>query len=280
MTILKGAASARIIEGLLTSYQRSAGELTLHDSADISWISRLAIRAHVPVSRVRRSIAVSVAIGVVACWFGGPLLGCVVGATAATVALGRFHLLARARRQSIDRDLPALLTSVASSVRAGIDPLQALLEARDYFPSSSVLVEEIERIKRGIEAGEEEGALIEGFLRSFNHPDGELFKRCLLLSRRHGSSLAEPLHRVTRVVRQRQSFRRKTVAALAMHRMSAIGITLCAVFIGAVQIFMNVQAVVSAFHHPMGGKFLGGGVAMIAIGVGWMMSMGSVGEVE
>lgn len=280
MTFVRGAASARIVDELLTSYQKGEEAPTLHNSTLSSSLGRLALRANVPIQRIYRGLGISCGVGVIGSCVGGGVVGAVVGVIGVVVTLGRLHLRARARRYSIDRDLPALLTSVASSVRAGIDPLQALLEARDYFPSSSVLVEEIEVLKRGIAAGEEEHVLIEGFLSSFNHPDGELFKRCLLLSRRHGSSLAEPLHRVTRVVRQRQSFRRKTTAALAMHRMSAIGISVCALFIGAVQVGMNAEGVVNAFHHPMGGKFLAGGVAMILIGVVWMMSMGSVGEVE
>jgi Flp pilus assembly protein TadB len=280
MTFVRGAASARIVDELLTSYQREDEATTLHYSTLSSSLGRLAARANVPIQRIYRGLGISCGLAVVGSCIGGVGVGTVVGAIAVVVTLGRLYVRARARRHSIDRDLPALLTSVASSVRAGIDPLQALLEARDYFPSSSVLVEEIGVIKRGIAAGEEENVLVEGFLSSFNHPDGELFKRCLLLSRRHGSSLSEPLHRVTRVVRQRQSFRRKTSAALAMHRMSAMGISVCALFIGAVQVGMNAEGVINAFHHPMGGKFLAGGVAMILIGVVWMMSMGSVGEVE
>ena len=280
MTFLKGAASARIVEELMASYQRSEEAVTPPHFTVSSSLHRLALRANVPTQRIVRELGLWCALFIIFCYVGGVAVGALVGVLGVAITLGRFHMRARLRRQSIDRDLPALLTSVASSVRAGLDPLQALLEAREYFPADSVLVEEIERIKRGIAAGDEECALIEGFLSSFHHPDGELFKRCLLLSRRHGSSLAEPLHRVTRVVRQRQSFRRKTTAALAMHRMSAVGIAVCAVFIGAVQVIMNVQAVVAAFHHPVGGSFLIGGVTMILIGVVWMMSMGSVGEVE
>lgn len=280
MTFLRGATSSRIVEELMRSYERNDGAILHRSTVRDSSLGRLAVRANVPVARIYRGLGFAVALFLIGGSLAGFLVGGVLGGLGIAGTLGHLHLRARHRRHGIDRDLPALLTSVASSVRAGLDPLQALLEARDYFPRGSVLVEEIERLKQGIAAGGEECALIEDFLSSYNHPDGELFKRCLILSRRHGSSLAEPLHRVTRVVRQRQSFRRKTTSALAMHRMSAVGIVLCAVFIGAVQVIMNVQAVVAAFHHPMGGKFLGAGVAMICVGVSWMMSMGSVGEVE
>jgi Flp pilus assembly protein TadB len=116
--------------------------------------------------------------------------------------------------------------------------------------------------------------LLEAFLAIYSSQEGELFKRCLILARRHGSSLAEPLHRITRVVRQRQSFRRKVKAALAMHRMSAIGIALCAVAMGALQLVMNPHSLDIAIHHPTGRVLLIGGICLISCGLVWMMMMG------
>jgi len=181
---------------------------------------------------------------------------------------------ARQRRAQLERDLPALLTSIASSVRAGIDPITALMNAHEFFPPDSLLAQEIREFRRGIRAGEDEERLIEGFMEGLSLADLELFKRCIILSRRHGASLAEPLHRVVRVVRQRQSFRRKTRGALAMHRLSAIGIAACAVFIGGLQVVMNLSGVALTWQHPVGSKFLMAGLGLIGIGIVWMMSLG------
>lgn len=178
------------------------------------------------------------------------------------------------RRDSLDRDLPALLTSVASSVKAGLDPLAALVEARDYFPKATPLSDELECLRRGLSSGDDEVAIINRFLSGYGNQDGELFKRCLLLSRRHGASLAEPLHRITKVVRARHSFRRKVRAALVMHRMSAIGIAVCALIVGAIQAAMNMSGVVMALHHATGRIFIIVGASLIISGVCWMLSMG------
>ncbi len=180
----------------------------------------------------------------------------------------------RQRVQSVERDLPALLTSVASSVRAGIDPLVALAEAREFLPSDSALTPELELFHRSLMAGGNEDEVIDSLFRDVTTADIELFKGCLRLSRKHGSSLAEPLHRVTRVVRQRQSFRRKTRAALAMHRMSAVGISLCAALIAIMQIFTNRTGIQLVFEHSLGSKLLIAGGTFIVIGVVWMMSLG------
>jgi Flp pilus assembly protein TadB len=223
---------------------------------------------------IRRYAAVVVIVaGLVASsfLFLGALIVCV---------LGVFGLISYARRKekkrhsAIERDLPALLTSVASSVRAGIDPLQAICDAEEYFPADSPFVSEVRLFKEKIAQGEDEYDTIEQLLAGDDHADIELFKRCIILSRRHGSSLADPLHRVVRVVRQRQSFKRKTRAALAMHRMSALGIALCAILIAVMQIAMNSKGVALAFEKTAGVVLLSVGGVLIAFGVGWMLCMG------
>jgi Flp pilus assembly protein TadB len=182
--------------------------------------------------------------------------------------------VARARSMALERDLPALLNSVASSVRAGIDPVCALTDAREYLPPLSPLVAELGRFKNALASGVDEIKAIEELFGGDKAPDLELFTRCLILSRRHGSALSEPLYRVTRVVRQRQSFRRKTRAALAMHRMSAIGIALCAVCIGGLQLATNADGVRIAMGSSIGIWLLSSGVVLVAIGLVWMLMMG------
>ena len=222
-----------------------------------------------------RAIVISTMVASVVCVYGGLDRG--LGMVLLCVLIGVFHARQRfvRRRTALDRDLPALLTSLASSVRAGIDPITALLSAAEYLPQETPLVEELSRLKHRLKSGGDETAELEAFLSHWRHPDTELFKRCLILSRKHGSSLGEPLHRITRVVRQRHSFRRKTKAALAMHRLSAFGIALCAVVIGIVQGLMNKQALITSIHHPLGSKLLLIGVVLICLGVGWMVLMGS-----
>jgi Flp pilus assembly protein TadB len=89
-------------------------------------------------------------------------------------------------------------------VRAGIDPLRALTDAGEYLPAGSPLIAELASFKKALSSGVDEVEALESLFRGEDHPDLELFTRCLILSRRHGSALSEPLHRITRVVRQRQ----------------------------------------------------------------------------
>lgn len=266
--------SVRILRSLLESYQQPVGVESLWVDRGNGLFGNLRAQAGIPTVVLRRLGGFAILCGGVGFCAGGVAVGC----TLAVLGFGGIgiHLWRRAQanRQAIDRDLPALLTSVASSVRAGVDPVSALLAAQDYFQKETPIVREIKALQRGFVNGGDEEELLEGFLAIYPTQEGELFRRCLILSRRHGSSLGDPLHRITRVVRQRQSFRRKVRAALAMHRMSAIGIALCAVAMGALQLGMNPRALDVAINHPTGGVLLLAGVSLISLGVVWMMLMG------
>jgi Flp pilus assembly protein TadB len=204
------------------------------------------------------------------------LLAFMVALVAAQQAMRRREC---ARWSKFDSDLPTLLTSVASSVRAGIDPLVALSAARQFFSKDSVMSRELAACAQLLSAGGDEYEAIASFARGSKSADVDLFRRCVALSRRHGSGLADPLHRITKVVRQRHSFRRKTRAALAMHRLSAIGIAICAMFIAALQVATNFSGVQEAVLHPVGSRVLMAGGLLIVTGVVWMSRMGKEEQV-
>lgn len=270
----------RILRELLVSFKREEGDAASSSLSISPRFGRLVEQAQLsPRWLARRGVVLTTVSGLVL-GVGGPVLAGLAFVIGSLALCGYVHVRARAHRVAIDRDLPALLTTVASSVRAGMDPLSALIGARDYFARDTVLVQEIERVRQGLHKGRDEEELLEEFLSLYGSRDGELFKGCLILARRHGGSLADSLHRITRVVRQRQSFRRKTKAALAMHRMSAIGIALCAVAMGALQFGMNPQSLDLAFSHPIGSKILSGGLLLIMTGLGWMLTMGSEAQLQ
>jgi Flp pilus assembly protein TadB len=243
---------------------------TVPDSGDISCDAD----ARTFIERHRNAFVGALLLGAVGGFMFGGLIGIALTGLACLCLMQRERSVRKNRIKRVERDLPALLTSVASSVRAGIDPLVALSEAREFLPTDSVLKTELDEFHISLSAGGDEDQLISRLFRSVSTPDIELFKGCLRLSRKHGGSLAEPLHRVTRVVRQRQSFRRKTRAALAMHRMSAVGISLCAALIALMQVVMNPDGIQIVLTHSLGSKLLFSGGALIVVGVVWMMSMG------
>lgn len=112
-----------------------------------------------------------------------------------------------------------------------------------------------------------------GFARSIGHPDIGLLRTALVLSRRQGSSLSACLHRLAKVTRQRQSFRRKVRGAVAMQRLSAFGIAGCTVIVGVIQFTSNPHALRQAWNFPAGRLALSGGLGLVAVGLLWMLHM-------
>lgn len=198
--------------------------------------------------------------------------GIVLGALVVFVGIKR-RVFARA--EAFERDYPAFLISLASSIRTGLDPLSALMQSERLFGRKSIVRSEILKLKDCIGKGETEESSVRQFGRHIAHPDIELFRTAFILARREGSSLAPCLQRLTKVIRQRQSFRRKIKAAVAMQKLSSLGIAGCTIFIGVIQAVMNPQALQDAIADPMGFKALVAGGLLILTGLVWMMQLAS-----
>ena len=177
------------------------------------------------------------------------------------------------RVEYFERDYTAFLLSLASSIRTGQDPLMAFTQCGELFSASSVLALEVKKTAREIESGKGEEWAFSNFANSIKHPDIALLRAALILSRRQGSSLGTCLHRLARVTRQRQSFRRKIRGAVAMQRLSAFGIAGCTVIVAIIQVTSNPRAIRDAWQHPIGSLALAGGVALVILGLGWMIYM-------
>lgn len=185
----------------------------------------------------------------------------------------RLQRLTFQRAQSFENDYTALLVSLVTGVRTGLDPLDALLRTKNLFPEKSVMREELVLLQQKIDRGERELTAISTFAESVPHPDVELFRSAFILARKEGSSLSDCLQRLAKVTRQRQSFRRKIRGAVAMQKLSAFGIGACALIIAGIQASTNLQAFLDTIKHPFGIQLLVGGGTLILAGISWMISM-------
>ena len=196
-----------------------------------------------------------------------------IGVFAGYVAFEYFKVDAKAkcRVESFEKDYTALLLSLASSVKTGLDPLVALTQSYQLFAPKSEVRKELEILRRSIDSGMSEEGGIKQFAKTIDHPDIALFRSAFLLARREGSSLAECLQRLARVTRQRQSFRRKAKAAVAMQKLSSFAIVGCCGMIGVIQFVANPTGFQKSIHDPVGMKIMGTGVLLLFVGVGWMV---------
>jgi Flp pilus assembly protein TadB len=177
------------------------------------------------------------------------------------------------RREAIlfERDYPTFLLSLASSVRAGLDPLAAILTTRDIFPESSPIHQEIVRTEALIREGEPELDALERFAEMLAHPDLPLFRSTLTIAIREGGPIGPSLERLARVTRRRQAFRQRARGAVAMQRLSAFGIVGSAISILAFQLVTARQQILQAITHPIGSIAYGLGGMFLVIGISWLL---------
>lgn len=177
------------------------------------------------------------------------------------------------RTLRFEKDYPAFLLSLRSSVRTGHDPLVAFENTKDFFAPESALRVEIEAVSEALQKGVDEEIAIGQFAKSIKHPDVALFRTGFLLSRQQGSSISPCLERLVKTTRQRQSFRRKIASAVAMQKLSSFGVAGCALFVPMMQFITNPDDLVSAMNHPMGGIMLTVGALCVGGGLTWMLCL-------
>jgi len=164
----------------------------------------------------------------------------------------RLKHLRKKRIREFEKDYPALMLTLSSSLGSGLDPLVALMTAAELFEEGTEMRRALTNTNKDIEIGKTEEEAILGFAIDIPHPDIKLFRTAFIVARKEGASLAPTLQRLTKVTRQRQSFRRKIRTAIAMQKLSAWGIAGCAILISGIQFMMNPTAITAAAQHPVG----------------------------
>lgn len=246
------------------------------DSFVTAPLKRLVIAAGHPISYLRKMLLRLCLVGVTGVLFSAAIAGPAPILLAVGYLFIELFILKNAvhkRAESFEKDYTALLLSLASGVRTGLDPLVALTRSSELFGEDSEVGHEVKLLADRIERGEREEKAVGMFGATIDHPDVRLFRAAFILSRREGSSLAECLQRLAKVTRQRQSFRRRMRAAVAMQKLSAVGIAVCTVVIGIIQVGANPTAMITAWNHPIGSKAIMAGVSLVLLGLVWMLRM-------
>lgn len=149
-------------------------------------------------------------------------------------------------------DLVALLQSLSAAIRSGMDPILALERSGKSLGKDSYLSREVASLITQIN---DEGVPLHSALGKFainiEDPCLDLFKHALRLAHEDGATISSCLQRLSRVTRQRQSFDRKVKSALAMQRLSTIGLLACASLMLITQALINFEAISRAFLNPL-----------------------------
>lgn len=214
-------------------------------------------------------IGVGAALAVLKSWFALAALTAML-----CVAVVAWSAQQRTLRTGVERDLPVFLLALAASLKSGASPCDALLRCGEHF-KGSLLGLEIDRFRARILSGRSEADAIATFGQEVPHPDLELFKSAYTISIRCGASLTGGLMRLSRVTRQRQSFARKSRAAVAAQKISLYAISGLVLIFVMVQVTLNQQAFLGVLSNPVGSRMLWAGSGLVLTGIVWMLTITS-----
>lgn len=180
------------------------------------------------------------------------------------------------RKEDFERDYPALLITLASTIRTGQEPLRALCESKKLFAEGSAMHAVLQDFQSLLDEGKSERDAIAQFGCRVEHPDLAMFRLAFTLALSEGASLAPSLQRLARSTRQRQSFRRKIRSSLAMQRLSAWGIFACAFFLVGFQFLTQEGSLRLVQEQLIGMLSLGIGALLLVLGLLWMFRIARI----
>jgi tight adherence protein B len=231
-------------------------------------IARMLERGDVPLRVVEffwATLGAAVALGFLAAVLGSsPLVIVIVAAAGGSAPYLFVSFRVRRRARAFEDQLPEMLGSVASALKAGHSFKQGLQAVVDegHPPASDELRRVLTETSLGRPMDE---ALIDMSDRTGS--DNFAFAITAVTIQRHvGGSLAGLFEMVAETVRQRQQFARKIRGLTAMGRMSAYVLVGLPFFIGLAITAMNPGYMTPLFHTHSGHYLIVGGLVMMAIG--------------
>jgi tight adherence protein B len=125
------------------------------------------------------------------------------------------------RAKEFAADYPIVLLAMASSLKVGMPPLQALERAIRLLPKESVVKKEISHLLVAFNRGTSKQQVVRIFAASINLPDIELFRSAFLLVLDNGGRFAPTLDRLATVSRDRTTLIKSAFVTTASMRMTA-----------------------------------------------------------
>jgi tight adherence protein B len=192
-------------------------------------------------------------------------LGILVGIV---LAMLPFMYLLRKRRQRISRfeeQLPEALDMIVRALRAGHAFTQSLKLIADEFDDP--MGEEFRKVMEEINFGAGVDRALENLNRRVDVPDLKFFVTAVNIQRESGGNLAEILTTISRLIRERFSFRRQVKTLSAEGRLS--GIVLCALpfVVGAFIYVFNTEYFRELTDHPLGKYIILGQLVLMGFGM-------------
>lgn len=128
---------------------------------------------------------------------------------------------AQKRAQLFAEDYPTVLLAMASSLKVGRTPIDALQRAIQLLAKESLVAVEVQRLLEQLHAGLPRQQAIAQFANSIRLPDLELFRTAFLIVLENGGQFAHTLQRLSDVSRDRSSLIKTARVTTVTMRMTA-----------------------------------------------------------
>jgi tight adherence protein B len=213
--------------------------------------------------------------GVVATVCGAPpplaLLAMLVGLVSPFVVL---RILAQRRTKAFDRQLPDVLATIASTLRAGHGLRTALRAIAD--DSAAPSSEEFSRVLGEERLGRPLHEAIAAMCERIGSPDLEYVATAVNVQSQTGGSLAGLFDTLSETVRERQRHARKVKALTSLGRMSAIVLVGMPIALGALMTLLSPQYMAPLYTTSTGHVLIGVCLTSMAIGALFLKQIVSV----
>jgi tight adherence protein B len=213
--------------------------------------------------------------GVVATIVGAPpalaLLAMLVGLVSPFAVL---RILAQRRTKAFDRQLPDVLATIASTLRAGHGLRTALRAIAD--DSAAPSSEEFSRVLGEERLGRPLHEAIAAMCERIGSPDLEYVATAVNVQSQTGGSLAGLFDTLSETVRERQRHARKVKALTSLGRMSAVVLVGMPIALGALMTLLSPQYMAPLYTTSTGHVLIGVCLTSMAIGALFLKQIVSV----
>ncbi|SES16702.1 tight adherence protein B [Gracilibacillus ureilyticus] len=168
------------------------------------------------------------------------------------------------RVKQFNEDLPNMLTSIISSLRAGFSFVQSLqLVAKE---ANSPIKEEVEILLKSMQYGTSlEDAMLEWKNRIPSN-DLSLLVEAILIQRQVGGNLAYLLEKIVETTRERKKLQNQVKSLTAQGKLSGIVISALPVALGVIIYIINPEYIMTLFYNPIGRILVGAALIGAIIG--------------
>jgi tight adherence protein B len=250
--------------------------------SDVPWLNRTLKRLRfmkgigllIESSGVRTNVGTIVLImlllAVIGVTMGSLLLNNTPAGILLGTVLGAFPLLwlksRKAKRMShFETQLPEAMDMIVRALRAGHAFTNSLKLIADEFDDP--MGEEFRKVVDEINFGLGVDRALENLSRRVDVPDLKFFVTAVNIQRESGGNLAEILSTISRLIRERFSFRRHVKTLSAEGRFSAVVLCLLPIVVGVVIYNMNPEFMSALLDHPMGKYVIMAELVLMTLGV-------------